>query len=59
MELSVIRRDRASAQCECRELMARLDKLTTADGDSEALQSEEQDSFWTAGTDSFTDDCFT
>lgn len=44
MELSMLRRDRASAQCECRELMARLDKLATADGDSEATHNKEQDS---------------
>ena len=44
MELWMIRRDRASALCQCRELMARLDKLTTASDDSEAAQNKELES---------------
>ena len=39
-ELSMVQRDRASSQCQCRELMARLDKLTVED-DSETARSRE------------------
>ncbi len=41
MELSMIRKDRVRAQCHCRELMARLDKLTEDDG--EAAWSKEME----------------